>query len=71
MRADGRAMADHGRVMAEEVEVMIARHGLSGDAALALRQAARTMQDVGSTLEQNGQSMLDAGDRINRSLGRG
>jgi hypothetical protein len=71
MRAQGRGMADHGRVMAEEVEVMVARHGLSGDDALALRQASRTMQDVGTTLEQNGQGMVDAGDRINRSLGLG
>jgi hypothetical protein len=71
MRAQGRGMADHGRVMAEKVEVMVARHGLSADDALALRQASRTMQDVGTTLEQNGQGMVDAGDRINRSLGLG
>ena len=64
-------MAEHGRLMTEEVEFMVARHNLSGDDALALRQAASTMQDVGSTLEQNGQGMLDAADRMNRSLGLG
>jgi hypothetical protein len=71
MRADGRAMAEHGGIMTEEVEVMVARHALPVDDALALRQAARTMQDVGTTLEQNGQGMLDAAARINRSLGLG
>jgi hypothetical protein len=71
MRAEGHAMADHGRLMTDEVEFMVARHGLSGDDALALRQAASTMQDVGTTLEQNGQGMLDAAERINRSLGLG
>jgi hypothetical protein len=71
MRAQGRGMVDHGRVMAEEVQVMVARHGLSGDDAQALSQASRAMQDAGATLEQNGQGMLDAADRINRSLGLG
>ena len=69
MRAEGRNMVDHGRNMAEEVDVMIARHGLEGQSAADLRQAASTVQQVGGYLEQNGQSMIDYADRLRRSMG--
>jgi hypothetical protein len=69
MRAEGRNMLDHGRIMAEEAEVMIARHGVDGQAATDLRQSAATLRQVGGYLEQNGQSMIDYADRLRRSLG--
>jgi hypothetical protein len=69
MAAEGRTMAEHGRVMAEEAGAMIARHGLSGQAAADLRQAAQTMQQVGGHLEGNGRGMIDYADRLRRSMG--
>jgi len=69
MRGQGRNIIEHGRLMAEEVELMIPQHGLDGQAANDLRQAAATMQRVGGYLEQNGQAMIDYADRLRRSLG--
>ena len=69
MRAEGRNMPDHGRIMAEEAEIMITRHGLEGQAAADLRKAATTLRQVGGYLEQNGQSMIDYADRLRRSMG--
>jgi hypothetical protein len=69
MRAEGQNMAEHGQVMAEEVEVMLARHGLEAQTAAELRQAARTMREVGGHLAQNGQAMLDYAEQLRRSMG--
>ncbi len=69
MRAEGQTMAEHGRVMSEEIDIMVARHSLDGQAATDLRQAARTMQEVGGNLAQNGQSMIDYADRLRQSMG--
>jgi hypothetical protein len=69
MRAEGRNMLDHGRIMAEEAEIMIARHGAEGQVATDLRQAAVTLRQVGGYLEQNGQSVIDYADRLRRSMG--
>ena len=67
MRGEGQNMAEHGRVMAEEVETMVARHGLAGQSAADLRQAASTMGAVGGHLRQNGQSMVDYAERLHRA----
>jgi hypothetical protein len=69
MRAEGRNMLDHGQIMAEEAESMIARHGVEGQTATDLRQSATTLRQVGGYLEQNGQSMIDYADRLRRSMG--
>jgi hypothetical protein len=69
MRAEGRNMLDHGRIMAEEVEIMVARHGVDGQSAADLRQSATTLRQVGGYLEQNCQSMIDYADRLRRSMG--
>ncbi len=69
MQAEARNMAEHGRLMAEEADVMIAQHGLQGEAAATLRQAAETMREVSGYLEQNGQAMVDYAERLRRSLG--
>jgi hypothetical protein len=70
MQAEGRNMADYGRVMAEEVEVMLAQHAVDGQSTTALRQAARSMQTVGGHLAGNGQEMIDYAERMRRVLGR-
>ncbi|GIW07461.1 MAG: hypothetical protein KatS3mg060_2266 [Dehalococcoidia bacterium] len=69
MRAEGQNMADHGRVMVEEAEVMVTRHQLQGQAAADLLQAAQTMREVGGHLTGNGQAMIDYAERLRRSLG--
>ena len=69
MRSEGRNVGEHGRVMAEQVEVMVARHGLEGQAVTDLRQTAAEMQQVGGFLEQNGEEMVDYAGRLRRSLG--
>ena len=69
MRGEGQNMIDHARIMAEEVELMVERHGLQGQAAADLRQAVQTMGEVGGHLMQNGQEMMDYADRIRRSMG--
>lgn len=69
MLAEGRNMADHGKVMAEEADVMVERHRLQGQAEADLRAAAQTMIDVGGRLAGNGQEMVDYADRMRRSLG--
>lgn len=69
MRAEGRNMLEHSRVMAEDAEVMIARHGLAGQAATELRRAAATMRQPGGYFEQHGQSMVDHADRLRRNMG--
>lgn len=70
MRAEGRNMADHGWVMAEDAAVMVERHNLDPQAAADLRAAAQTMIDVGGTLERNGKEMIDYAERIRKSLGK-
>lgn len=69
MRAEGQTMAEHGRVMTEEIDLMVARYGLSGHGDADVRQAAQTMTEVGATLRQNGQRMVDYADQFQRSLG--
>ncbi|MBI3978299.1 MAG: hypothetical protein HY331_08950 [Chloroflexi bacterium] len=69
MRAEGRQMAEHGRTMAELVAAMGARHDLSGQAAVELRQAAWAVTEAGDHLAQNGRNMVDYVDRFRRSLG--
>jgi hypothetical protein len=69
MRAEGRNMAEHGTVMAQEVELMVAGSRLAGEPAADLRQAAQRMREVGGYLEGNGQSMVDYADRLRQSLG--
>ena len=69
MRAEGRNMAEHGRVMVQDADLMVARHQLQGEAAVNLRQAAQTMREVGDHLAGNGQEMIDYADRLRRSLG--
>lgn len=69
MVAEGRNMAEHGRLMQEEVNVMLVRHGLSNQVEADLRLAAQTMLTVGSHLQQNGQQMVEYAARLRRSLG--
>jgi hypothetical protein len=69
MQAQGRNMADHGRLMAVDVELMIARHNLSAQPATDLRAAAQLMVDVGGRLERNGREMSDYAARMRKSLG--
>jgi hypothetical protein len=69
MRGVGQNMVDHARIMAEEVEVMIERHGLQGQAGDDLRRAVQVMREVGGHLMQNGQEMMDYAHRIRRSMG--
>ncbi len=69
MRAEGQNMAEHGRVMGEEVELMVARHQLDAHTAAELRQAAQILREVGGHLTQNGQAMIDYADRLRRSMG--
>jgi hypothetical protein len=69
MRAEGQNMAEHGRLMTEQVEVMVARHGPDDQSAADLRQAAQTMHDVGGYLGQNGQAMMDYAGRLRQSMG--
>jgi hypothetical protein len=69
MRAEGRNMAEHGRLMNEEVDLMAGRHRLDDQAAADLRRAAQTMLTVGDHLAQNGQAMVDYADRLRRSMG--
>ena len=69
MQAEGRNMADHARVMNAEVDAMTGSHGLQPADVAALHDAAQTLRSVGGNLQQNGQTMLDYADRLNRSLG--
>jgi hypothetical protein len=69
MEAEGRTMADHGRLMKSEVDFMQTRHGLDAEAANALGNAAQAMLQVGGELDQNGQAMVDYADGLSRSLG--
>lgn len=69
MRGEGQNMIEHGRLMAEEVEGMVASHGLTGQAAADLRAAASTIQTVGDQLSQNGQAMIEYADRLRQSMG--
>ena len=66
MRGEGQNMVEHGRVMSEETELMVARHGLAGASAEELRQAASAMVAIGALLRENGQSMVDYADRLHR-----
>ena len=67
----GAAMAEHGRVMVEEVEVMmrLSDHRLDATTGDGLRAAAVAIERAGRGLEQNGQVMIDHADRMRRSLG--
>jgi hypothetical protein len=69
MEAEGRAIADHGRAMLDQVDAMSAHHPVDPQTANVLRHAAQTMEIVGNNLEQNGQAMRDYADRLRRSLG--
>jgi hypothetical protein len=71
MRAEGQIMVDHGRLMAEEIELMVAWHGLSGQTSAELREAVQAMQVTGGHLTGNGQAMIDYADRLRQSLGYG
>lgn len=69
MRGEGQNMIDHAAIMAEEVELMVQRHGLQGQAAADLRRAVEVMRQAGGHLKQNGQAMIDYADRLRRSMG--
>lgn len=69
MRGEGQNMIDHATIMAEDVELMLQRHGLQGQAATDLRQAVEVMRQAGSHLKENGQAMMDYADRLRRSMG--
>jgi hypothetical protein len=70
MQSEGQNMTDHGKLMLEEVEIMVERHGLTPQAASDLRKAAQTMRDIGGSLAQNGQRMVDYADQMRRMVGR-
>lgn len=70
MRAEGRTMVEHGRVMLAEVDRMTARHGGNDPVMAELRQAAQALGEVGGALEQNGQQMIDYAGRLRRGLGQ-
>lgn len=69
MQGEGQNMRYHGQIMAEEVELMIERHGLQGQAVDDLRRGVQVMRQVGGDLMQNGQEMIDYAERIRRSMG--
>lgn len=69
MQSEGRNMRDHGKTMAEEAELMVQLHGLTGQPADDLRQAARTMIQVGDQLDSNGQEMVAYAERLRQTLG--
>jgi hypothetical protein len=69
MQAEGQSMADHGRVMAEDIAGMLAGHDVAAPAAADLREAAQDMRTVGDHLALNGQEMINYADRMLRSLG--
>ena len=69
MRGEGQNMVDHATIMAEEVELMVQRHGQQGQAATDLRQAVEGMRRSGGHLKENGQAMMDYADRLRRSMG--
>lgn len=68
MQGEGQNMAEHGRLMAEQVELMVAKHNLDAPGATDLRQAARTMDEVGGHLMQNGQAMVAYADQLRRAM---
>jgi hypothetical protein len=68
MRAEGQNMAEHGRLMVDDVDLVVARHDLAGQTAADLRGAALTMQEVGARLQRNGQAMVDYADQLRRSM---
>ena len=69
MWAEGQTMTEHGRVMAEEADLMTTRHGLGGPAADDLRGDAQTMREVSAALAGNGQAMIYYAGQMQRSLG--
>ena len=69
MQAEGRNMAEHGRLMGAEVAPMTVRYGLDAHAAADLDDGARAMLAVGTHLAQTGQAMVDYADRLRRSIG--
>lgn len=69
MQAEGRTMVEHGRVMAEEADSMVAQNLLGGATPVTLRTAAATLVTVGGQLQGNGQAMVDYAERLQRSIG--
>jgi hypothetical protein len=69
MRAEGQAMAEHGRIMDEDLSVMVSRHPVAEPTTANLRQAAEAMRDAGGYLSANGQEMIDYADRLRQSMG--
>jgi hypothetical protein len=69
MRAEGRRMESHGRVMLEDVDRMAAEHHPDLATTREMRAAGQTMIDVGARLAANGQAMLDEVAGRRRSLG--
>ncbi|MDE3075432.1 MAG: hypothetical protein KGJ86_08385 [Chloroflexota bacterium] len=59
MRSEGQLMSEHGRLMSAQIDAMTAKEVLPAQTIADLRTAARTMQDVGARLEQNGQVMVE------------
>lgn len=71
MRAEGATMAEHGRRMATEVELMasLENHDFVGVTAAELTDAAASLERVGRALERNGQAMIAYVVRLRRSIG--
>jgi hypothetical protein len=68
MRAEGQTMAEHGRLMAEEVATMIVRDDATGEPLAEPRAAASALQSIGDRLQLNGQAMVEEADHLRRVL---
>ena len=69
MRAEGQTMAEHGRIMIENLGVMASRHPVADQTEADLSQAAEEMRTTGGHLAANGQAMIDYAERLRRSMG--
>ena len=64
-----RPSAEHGRIMAEDLGVMMSRHPVADQTTANLRQAAQAMRDAGEHLAANGQAMIDYAERLRQNVG--
>ncbi len=70
MQSEGGNMLEQGRRMNQALDGMLTQHALTPPAVAELRQAARTIGEVGGHLQGNGQAMVDYADNLRRMVGR-
>lgn len=69
MRGEGRNMVEHGRLMIEEIDLLVARGFLDDAGAAQLRESARAIGTAGEHLARNGEAMIAYADQQRRMLG--